>query len=70
MGVFKKNDVVRFLPEYEDGEDEFDYILIEEPDGGRVKVKPLNSGLEIPPIYVVEIDCLKLKSSGSNNMCK
>lgn len=67
MDVFKKNDIVRFLPEYEDGENEFDYILIEEPDGGRVKVMPLNSGLEIPPVYVVETNWLKFKSSGSNN---
>lgn len=62
MENFKKNDIVRFLPEYEDGENEFDYILIEEPDGGRVKVKPINSGMEIPPVYVVETKWLKLKS--------
>lgn len=61
MVTLKKNDIVRFLPEYEDGENEFDYILIEEPDGGRVKVMPINSGMEIPPVYVVEINWLKLK---------
>ncbi len=63
MVIFKKNDIVRFLPEYQDGENEFDYILIEEPDGGRVKVQPIGSGLEIPPIYVVETKWLILKSS-------
>jgi hypothetical protein len=61
MTDFKKNDIVRFLPEYEDGENEFDYILIEDPDGGRVKVKPINSGMEIPPVYVVEIAWLTIK---------
>lgn len=61
---YKKGDIVRFLPEYEDGEKEFDYILIEEPDGGRVKVMPINSRLEIPPVYVVETNWFKLKSSG------
>jgi hypothetical protein len=65
MGIFKKNDIVRFLPEYQDGDNEFDYILIEEPDGGRVKVQPIGSGLEIPPVYVVETNWLKLKSRTS-----
>jgi len=70
MYQLKKNDIVRFLPEYEDGENEYDYILIEEPDGGRVKVKPINSGLEIPPIYVVETKWLKLKSAPSDSIMK
>ena len=55
---FKKGDLVRFLPEYEDGDKEFIYVLIEDPDGGRVKVMPFNSGLEIPPIQVVKVDWL------------
>ena len=65
MVTFKKTDIVRFLPEYQDGDNEFDYILIEEPDGGRVKVQPIGSGLEIPPVYVVETNWLKLKSQTS-----
>jgi hypothetical protein len=68
MVTLKRNDIVRFLPEYEDSQNEFDYILIEEPDGGRVKVKPINSGMEIPPIYVVETKWLKLKTSASDNI--
>ena len=68
MGDFKKKDIVRFLPAYEDGPNEFDYILIEDPDGGRVKVQPIGSGLEIPPIYVVETKWLKLKSAASDNL--
>jgi len=31
MDQLKKSDIVRFLPEYQDGENEFDYVLIEEP---------------------------------------
>ena len=62
MSSFKKNDMVRFLPEYADGENEFDYILIENPDGDRVKVMPLNSGLEFPPIQVVKTAWLKKSS--------
>ncbi len=58
MDRFKKNDIVRFIPEYEDGKNEFSYILIEDPDNGRVKVMPLNSNLEIPPVQVVKTEWL------------
>lgn len=54
----KKGDIVRFIPEYEDGENEFDYTLIEDPDGERVKVIPMNSELEMPPIQVVRTEWL------------
>ena len=60
MTVLKKNDIVRFIPEYEDSGQEFDYILIEDPDDGRVKVMPMNSGLEYPPVQVVRTDWLIL----------
>ena len=56
---FKKVDIVRFIPEFEDGVKEFDYILIEEPDGDRVKVMPTNSKMDIPPIQVVKLEWLK-----------
>jgi hypothetical protein len=58
LGKLKKSDKVRFLPEYSDGPNEFDYTLIENPDGGRVKVVPLNSGLEYPPVQVVKVEWL------------
>lgn len=56
---FKKNDVVRFNPEFEDGVKEFDYVLIEDPDGDRVKVMPINSKMEIPPIQVVKTEWIR-----------
>lgn len=55
----KEGDIVRFIPEYEDGKQEFDYILIEDPDGDRVKVMPINSKMELPPIQVVKLEWLK-----------
>lgn len=58
MKNLKKGDIVQFLQEYEDGDAEFNYILLEDLDGGRVKVMPFNSGLEIPPIQVVKVDWL------------
>jgi len=62
ISSFRKNDIVRFIPEYEDGEQEFDYVLIEDPDEGRVKVMPINSGLEFPPSQVVNTEWLVLKT--------
>ena len=59
MIELKIGDIVRFLPEYEDGKKEFDYVLLEDPDGGRVKVMPVNSGLEFPPVQVVKTEWLK-----------
>ena len=56
---FKKNDKVRFIPEFEDGKHEFDYILLEDPDGNRVKVIPINSKMEFPPIQVVKLEWLR-----------
>ena len=58
MSKFKKNDLVKFVPEYEDGGKEFIYILTEDPDGGRVKVMPFNSEMEIPPVQVVKTEWL------------
>lgn len=45
MNKFKKNDIVRFIPEYEDGKQEFDYVLIEDPEKGRLRL--LFSGLKL-----------------------
>lgn len=58
MNDFRKGDLVRFIPEYEDSDKEYVYLLIEDPDGGRVKVVPLDSGLEIPPIQDVKTEWL------------
>jgi hypothetical protein len=56
MESLKKGDIVQSLQEYKDGDVESDYILLEDPDGGRVKVMPFSSGLEIPPIQVIKVD--------------
>jgi hypothetical protein len=54
----KKGNIVRFFPDFEDGKEEYNYVLLEDPDGGRVKVMPVNSGLEFPPVQVVKTDWL------------
>ena len=45
MNKFRKDDLVKFMPEYEDGEQEFDYVLIEDPESGRLRL--LFSGLKL-----------------------
>jgi|APMed6443717190_1056831.scaffolds.fasta_scaffold446567_1 hypothetical protein len=64
MGKLIKGDIVQFLPEYKDGPFEFDYILVEEPDGGRVKVMPIGTGLEIPPVQVISLEWIVKKEVG------
>jgi hypothetical protein len=65
MNDFRKGDLVRFLPDYEDSNYEYVYFLIEDPDGGRVKVIPYDSGLEIPPMQVVKTEWL-IKTTDKN----
>ena len=49
-----KGDTVRILPQWCDpGDDELTWIAIEDEDGGRVRIAPLDSGLTIAPNYVV-----------------
>ena len=58
MKPLKKGDFISLLPDFKDVEKEFVYILIEDPNGGRVKVMPYNSGMEIPPVQVVKTEWL------------
>ncbi len=58
---YKKGDIVRMKPEFSDSEDDGDFELIENPDGGRVKVRAVDSGLSIPPVEVVKLEWLEPK---------
>jgi len=53
---YKKGDIVLFKEEYRAEKDNMKYVLILDPDGGRVKVSPLETGLEFPPIEVVKTE--------------
>ncbi len=46
---FKEREIVRFLPEYEEGNDEFYYVLLADPDG-------INTGLPYPSTQDVNIE--------------
>jgi len=59
----KKGDVVKFKPEFAFGDAEFDFELLEDPDGGRVKIKLINhpTWKELAPVSVVLLDWIELK---------
>lgn len=58
--MIKAGDIVEILPEWQDeGDSEFTWVAIEDEDGGRVKVKVIDSTLVFAPIYVMQTDWLK-----------
>lgn len=56
---FKKDDYVVFKESFRDKGDNFTYQVIEEPDGLRAKVMPIDTKLNIPPVYVVNVNELE-----------
>lgn len=55
----KKGDLVKIKPEWKEDQDskyDFTYVLLGNPSGGRVKIKPVDSGLSIPPVENVKLD--------------
>ena len=60
MLTIQKGDTVRILPHWQDpGDDKLTWIATEDEDGGRVRIAPINSGMTIPPNYVVRTDMLE-----------
>ena len=60
MLTIQKGDTVRILPQWQDhGDDNLTWIATEDEDGGRVRIAPTNSGMTIPPNYVVRTDMLE-----------
>ena len=50
----KRNQLIRFKPEWSDpGDEEIVFVAIEDEDGGRVKVRA-ELGMTINPVQVVE----------------
>lgn len=55
--MIRKNDLLRILPEYQDtGDDLLTWLALEDEDGGRVRIAPLNTGLNLPPNHVVNTE--------------
>lgn len=57
--MIKKGDIVKIRPEWQDpGDDKFTWVAIEDEDGGRVRITPVDTGLRFPPNQVVTTDML------------
>ncbi len=56
----KKGDTVRIKPEWSDAGDEtLTWRALEDEDGGRVRITPINTGLAFPPNQVVTTGMLE-----------
>ena len=61
--TIRKGDTIRIKPEWQDpGDDKFHWIALEDEDGGRVRIAPTNTGLNIPPNQVVDTNMVELAS--------
>jgi hypothetical protein len=57
--MIKAKDIVRIKPEFQDkGDNSFVWVALEDEDGGRVRISPINTGLSLPPNQVVSTSML------------
>lgn len=55
LALLKIGDAVELLPEYQDpGDSEFEWVVVEPEDSGRLVISPLGTGLKLVPKYAVE----------------
>lgn len=60
MKTIRQGDPVRLLPQWQDhGDDKLTWIALENEDGGRVRIAPIDTGMTIAPNYVVRTDMLE-----------
>lgn len=58
--MIKQGDIVKLKPAYQDsGDDKYTWHAIEDEDGGRVRIMPIDTKLSHPPNYVVEVNWLE-----------
>lgn len=63
MKRISKGDFLRIKREWQDkGDDEFAWVAIEDEDGGRVRISPVDIGLPTVPNQVVTTDMLEIVS--------
>jgi hypothetical protein len=61
--MIKKGDRIRIKPEWQDpGDDKFIWVALEDEDGGRVRIAPINTGLTILPNQIVDANMVELAS--------
>jgi hypothetical protein len=63
--TIRRGDRVRIRPEWQDpGDDRFEWIAVEDEDGGRVLIQP-QLGMRINPTQVVLVSMLERSTGGS-----
>lgn len=59
--MLKKGDIVKIKPAWQDeGDDSLTWVALEDEDGGRVRIEPLNTGLRFPPNQVVTTEMVEI----------
>lgn len=62
--LFQKGDLVEILPAYQDaGDDEYQWVAVDDEEKGRVFISTINSGMRIRPVHVVQSDWIRLRQS-------
>ena len=58
--MFKRDDVVEILTEFQDpGDSSFTWVVLNDEEKGRVDISPVNISLTIKPIYTLKIEQIK-----------
>ena len=56
----QRGDKVRILPQWQDkGDEKFEWIALEDEDGGRVRIMATNTGLPLPPNEIVNTSMIE-----------
>lgn len=57
--MIKAKDIIRIKPEFQDaGDEHLVWVAVEDEDGGRVRIAPINTGMKYPPNQVVTTEML------------
>jgi hypothetical protein len=65
--TISKGDYVRILPEFQDqGDDEFDRVVVEGEEKGRITVATLGTGMRIAPTSVLRVEWVRVVPAPTN----
>lgn len=57
---FEIGDLIEILPQYRDeGDEAFTWQVVGAEEKGRVDISPIDSGMQVPPRYVVEVGWIR-----------
>lgn len=62
MKPILKGTRLRIKPEWQDaGDDKLTWVAIEDEDGGRVRISPIDLDLPLPPNEIVDTDMVEVE---------